>query len=568
MKVIRVLKNGINLISKISFVVSVFTLVLFLFFFTINLSQKNNPAPSPKIEIKSIKEAEKTGDPKNVEIVKAAFCASVGLYCKNPDNAEGALYSLALKPLTTLYSYMPASGIDWSLNVLSNSELIPSVFAQPLTGYGFASIYPLYPLWQRFRDLTYMILVILSLVIGFMILFKVKLNPQTEITIQNALPKIVITLLLITFSFPLVGFLIDMMYVTIGATASILYSPQISETYLDPQFTGFQAGAQQQITQEQIAEAKKNAALEWINKDNLNFLIRYADFGVGFRTYQAFEGVLPTPIRQIFIILTDFLSIIFIRFFLNNTIIRLIKIAVDGFFIEGTSILLSVILERLVPLKYFALALIIVVTAFILFVRIFAILFKNYVTLILQTIFAPIIIVFSAIPGQNTFGQWLKNILGSLLAFPLTVVFVLVAEYISITIAYYQSVWKPPFISGINTTALGYLIGLTLLFSLPNYIALVKKMIGADDSFGGFNVFAIFGGIGAVAGGLGGTGQFFQSLTAMPVIGHRLKESATYKKLFGRDKLADSLEELVAHLRTQYLPQQQAEGVKTKSGGG
>jgi hypothetical protein len=49
-------------------------------------------------------------------------------------------------------------------------------------------------------------------VVGIMIMLRTKVNAQTIITIQSALPNLLITLILITFSYAIVGFMIDLMY--------------------------------------------------------------------------------------------------------------------------------------------------------------------------------------------------------------------------------------------------------------------------------------------------------------------------------------------------------------------
>jgi len=57
---------------------------------------------------------------------------------------------------------------------------------------------------------------------AFMIMFRVRISPQTVITVQSALPKIIFTLILITFSYAIAGFLIDLMYVVIGIFSFIV----------------------------------------------------------------------------------------------------------------------------------------------------------------------------------------------------------------------------------------------------------------------------------------------------------------------------------------------------------
>jgi len=53
-------------------------------------------------------------------------------------------------------------------------------------------------------------------------MFKVKISPQAVISIQSALPKIIITLILVTFSYAIAGFLIDIMYVVMGIFSLLL----------------------------------------------------------------------------------------------------------------------------------------------------------------------------------------------------------------------------------------------------------------------------------------------------------------------------------------------------------
>ena len=58
-------------------------------------------------------------------------------------------------------------------------------------------------------------MVIILIAAGFMIMFRVKINPQTVVSLQTMIPKLVITLLLVTFSYAIAGLVIDMIYVFI-----------------------------------------------------------------------------------------------------------------------------------------------------------------------------------------------------------------------------------------------------------------------------------------------------------------------------------------------------------------
>src|SRR3990172_5935873 len=67
-------------------------------------------------------------------------------------------------------------------------------------------------------------LVLVLVAIGFMIMFRMKINAQTVISVENALPRIIIALILITFSYPIAGFMIDLMYLFFLLVVSVLSS--------------------------------------------------------------------------------------------------------------------------------------------------------------------------------------------------------------------------------------------------------------------------------------------------------------------------------------------------------
>jgi hypothetical protein len=58
-----------------------------------------------------------------------------------------------------------------------------------------------YMLWKTFRNMAYGLVSIFLVVIGIFIMLRKKTDPKTVLTLQAALPKVVISLVLITFSF-------------------------------------------------------------------------------------------------------------------------------------------------------------------------------------------------------------------------------------------------------------------------------------------------------------------------------------------------------------------------------
>ncbi|PIR64541.1 MAG: hypothetical protein COU63_03565 [Candidatus Pacebacteria bacterium CG10_big_fil_rev_8_21_14_0_10_36_11] len=110
--------------------------------------------------------------------------------------------------LAMLYN-PPASGVTYVATLLEDAHIIPQAHAQ---GLGFSSLDPVLEAWKVFRNIAYFFFVVIFLVIGFMIMFRQNLGGQTVVTAQQAIPGIIVSLIFVTFSYAIAGFLIDLMY--------------------------------------------------------------------------------------------------------------------------------------------------------------------------------------------------------------------------------------------------------------------------------------------------------------------------------------------------------------------
>jgi hypothetical protein len=91
-------------------------------------------------------------------------------------------------------------------------EFLPP-FANPTyaqTGQILLSTGNFLSLWTITRNVSYIFLICILVVYGFLIMIRSKTDPRTVVTIQMALPQVVIALILITFSYALGGFFIDL----------------------------------------------------------------------------------------------------------------------------------------------------------------------------------------------------------------------------------------------------------------------------------------------------------------------------------------------------------------------
>jgi hypothetical protein len=79
-------------------------------------------------------------------------------------------------------------------------------------------------LWSVTRNIAYIGFVVVMIVVGFMIMFRNKVGGQTVVTIGNAIPKVVIGLVLVTFSFAIAGLILDLAGIFMRVLAGILDS--------------------------------------------------------------------------------------------------------------------------------------------------------------------------------------------------------------------------------------------------------------------------------------------------------------------------------------------------------
>jgi len=93
--------------------------------------------------------------------------------------------------------------------------------------YGADILSPMVNIWRGARNIAYILVAAVSAVAGLMIMFRKKIDPRTSVTVMYMLPRMVITLILITFSYPIAAFIIELSFVATGLVVSIFTSPTI-----------------------------------------------------------------------------------------------------------------------------------------------------------------------------------------------------------------------------------------------------------------------------------------------------------------------------------------------------
>jgi hypothetical protein len=302
----------------------------------------------------------------------------------------------------------PVSSQTYLADVLQNAKIIPKAQAQ---GLGFSALDPILETWKTFRNVAYLGFVVIFLIIGFMIMFRAKIG-QAAITVQQAIPSIIVALLAVTFSYAIAGLLIDLMYLLMYLLVSLfngegqnLISGNIFNL-IGAMFKGFGKtvkDAMEDLMAGLLGEGWVSAALGWLSSLSATMII-------------------------------------------------------------GLAILISSF-------------------------KIFLELLKSYIAIILQVVFAPVILMVGAIPGKNSFVSWIKNLTGNLMMWPLVLICLLVNRML--TSSGYQADgtlggFMPPYLLGQGQgAAFPALVGIGILIVIPEIMKEAKKKLGVEDGIMG-----------------------------------------------------------------------------------
>jgi len=265
--------------------------------------------------------------------------------------------------LSKIFTDRPLSGITYTKQKLGNFKFVPEARAQE-TGFGYQGLGPIQELWKATRNMSYTVFVLITLVLAFMIMFRVKLNPQTVISIQSTLPKVFIALILVTFSYAIAGFLVDLMYVTIGLISLLLSASDPSKVATTFDFL-----------------TKGIDPLGAINLPVTQNLIVEGSLPVG--------GIFGTIIYLLWIYVVVFLA-----------------------FLYGSSGSIVMGFVGLILLVVF------VLLSIFIFFKLTLLLIRTFAEILLMTIFAPLQITLGILFPDIGFGSWLKSYAAKLAVFP------------------------------------------------------------------------------------------------------------------------------------------------------
>lgn len=335
-----------------------------------------------------------------------------------PMGAVGLTQAVAL----SLYSHPPIRSTTYLNDMAESFGFVTPAYAQ-VTGSGNAVLSPVLSLWQLSRNLAYLVLIFIFVIIGLMIMFRSKISAQAVIGVQNALPGLVVSLMLITFSYFLASFITDIAFVSTSLAGHILEtsSPQI-----------LPSGSTNNILQNQNVLTVFNSFLNLDSWDSVsNATTDTMQFLEQGRIAQIVNALLAT----------------FGCMWTRQQVDLNIPFAGVGLCIVGGG--------TAVALKYTIISGIIYILLLVsLAVAMFKLLFSllgSYLSLIVLTITAPFSFLMGALPGhEKAAEEWIKSMLGNVLAFPAVFLTFAFAAYLmpSTTELFGQ-------INGFNSTAGG-----------------------------------------------------------------------------------------------------------------
>lgn len=371
----------------------------------------------------------------------------------------------------------PTSTAEYLADIGKNIGLVKPANAQSVTGSsGGQVLKPVFALWQFTQKLAYIAFIIIFLIVGFMIMLRRRINPQTVISIQNALPGLVIGLVMVTFSYFIAAFIIDLSFVSVQVVAQIFAQ---------------QANAFGKTTQTNFDPKTNEANLKNLaNSSNIFDFLGYtvqrfgdsSDISGGLDRIIEHFGQVPKIIATI----VGFLAGALIFSFAGPTGIILGGGggALAGFFSTNIiAVLIPVILILGLTIQLF---------------RLLFGLINTYIQLLVAAIFGPLYILVSSVPGRGVvLNNWLKSLFANSLVFPAVFATFLFAGTI---LATSPSDWTnpPPLFGGLPVDLLRLIIAYGVIMATPAIPELVRNVFGVK---GPGNIAQV-----AIGGFVGGTG--------------------------------------------------------------
>lgn len=374
-------------------------------------------------------------------------------------------FSIISHIMAGMYTSPPASTAQYVAYIgqnIQNKHIVTPAYAQS-AGFGFTRLSPLLKFWSLLRNTAYAFFVLVFVMYGFMIMFRVNIAPRVAMSIQTAIPKLIMVLLLITFSYAIAGFLIDMSYVLGLLIVNILEKADVIHLdFLSLNDIPVVGGAIQKFA----------------GSTDLGFSL------ISSKSIMTGEGL-----GVIALMLT----------FLKNFIFGMHLARIEGVIlgIPASVIEAMQIAGGFTPLAPAAAAInginlvvgvIIILGLFFSFLKTLFSMLGSYIRIILLIAFSPLILLQDAMPGRrnSAFGGWVRNLVANLSVFPTVLILVMLAVSLlsgesSFITSGGTDLWSPP-VFGSNGKGIAALIALGLLFMTSKFADMIKAAFQIKDN--------------------------------------------------------------------------------------
>ncbi len=401
--------------------------------------------------------------------------------------------------IIAIYSGLPIHTADYVAYLHNNFGVThPAYAADQTTSTGYQSLSPLINIWVVMRNVTYLLTVIIFIFIGFAVMMRVKIDPRTVMTIENQIPKIIIGLILITFSFAIAGLMVDLMYMLMFVFYNIYASiPGINTNSLTPQVLQgsnpwdaisaiYPGGGWSLATNAGSSFATlarhvvgfDNASWNPFDMQNGPFASK---FGVG--SLGSFNFI------SFIVDIVSWLLALRVGFGVATTVAGGFDFPFAGVLAgAGAGAAVGLVVYDLVEsslrtiIPYFLIDALVLIALFIAMVRLFIALLTAWVTILYYVVLAPLLIFFGLIPGvEGGFTNWIRHLASYLFVYPLTAAILMLGSAIiqSLTSAK-GSVFVPPLVGG-GSLPVGILLGLVVVFVASSAPQMAKDMFKVKD---------------------------------------------------------------------------------------
>jgi len=143
------------------------------------------------------------------ELATGAGTCTLSIIGQDGGFNNGSLLAVSSNSLQALMDTPPPATLAMFFSSLRGESLVFREAQAAPVGTPFQSVIIS---WQLMRNAAYAILAIVVLVISIMISMRTKINPQTVVLAQTALPRVVISAILITFSYAIGAVFIQAIY--------------------------------------------------------------------------------------------------------------------------------------------------------------------------------------------------------------------------------------------------------------------------------------------------------------------------------------------------------------------